>query len=236
MLGYANDFLDCRNTMRAPSAYRTIWFRPAETITRIAHENPGYRLYALPIVAGMAILPAGMLLWPEVLDENYGIVVLALLSFPPLFEVLQLSVGGWLIRFTGEWLGGQAGMSGIKTALAWGNVPIACLAILGIAIMLTGIFLLRLFGEEFLDSHIAVVSAITIIAWAVQLVLIAWSFAIFFRGLAAVQGFSVWRAIINSVLAWSIPVALCVLVVIAFGYSDKLALLFFAEIDQLRLP
>jgi len=222
--------------MRVPSAYRTIWFRPAETITRIAHENPGYRLYALPFIAGIAILPAGILLQSSVLDENYGLVLLALLSFPPLVEVLQLSIGGWLIRFTGEWLGGRAGISGIKTAMAWGNVPIACLAIIGLVLSLVGIFLLRFYGEGFLEDHVATVAAISIFLWALQLVLIVWSFAIFFHGLAAVQEFSIWRAIANSLLAWLLPVTLLISAVIALGYSDKLAWLFFAEIDQLQLP
>ncbi len=179
-------------------------------------------------------------MWPTVAlfarDENQvesGIILSTLLAFGPVAEVFQVFVGAYLIRLTGVWLGGKAGVASIQTAIAWGNVPIAVLAILGVVLLtFSGVY------AELSDAPLSwgQSSLVTGIAWALfvfQAVIVAWSVSIFLRGLVTVQGYSMGRAIANTVFAWMIPATLVVLAAIILGYADKLLGLFFAGFEDL---
>jgi hypothetical protein len=79
---------------------------------------------------------------------------------------------------------------------------------------------------------------VTAIAWllfAFQTVIVGWSIAIFLRGLAKVQGYSISRATLNAVLAWLVPAVMIVLVAIALGYGGSLPWLFLAGFEDLVL-
>ena len=215
------------------SPLRSIWFNPSQTIARIAHENPGYRLYSLPILAGFAVWPTSALFSTDDSVMASGLVLSTLLTFGPVFEVLQLLVGAYLIRVTGAWLGGKAGVASIQTAIAWGNVPIVALAILGILLMTFAAFYSEVSGAPLSANQSALVSGIGFFFLALQIAVVAWSVGIFWRGLAIVQGYSVGRAILNSLAAWALPAALIAIGAVALGYSDNVAWLFFAGIDEL---
>jgi len=215
------------------SPLRSIWFDPSQTIARIAHENPGYRLYVLPILAGLAVWPTSALFSTEDNVMESGILLSALLTFGPALEVLQVFVGAYLIRVTGVWLGGKAGVASIQAVIVWGNVPIVALAVLGIPLMAFSAFYAEASGAPLLANQSSLVSGVGLVLLALQVVVVAWSMGIFWKGLAIVQGYSVGRAILNSIVAWAIPAALVAVGAIALGYSDKVTWLFFAGIDEL---
>ena len=123
------------------SPLRSVWFHPRQTIARIAHENPGYRLFALPIIAGFATWPTVAFFFPDQDVLDGGLFWSALLTFGPLFELFQLFVGAYLIQVTGAWLGGRAGLRSIQAAIAWGNVPIALVAVIAIPLAITSMIL-----------------------------------------------------------------------------------------------
>lgn len=215
------------------SPLRSIWFDPSQTVARIAHENPSYRLYALPILAGFAVWPTAALFATEDSPMESGIVLSAFLSFGPVLEVLQLFVGAYLLRVTGVWLGGKAGIASIQAAIAWGNVPIVALAILGIPLMAFSAFYAEVSEAPLSANESSMLTSIGFVLLALQVAVVVWSVGIFWKGLATVQGYSVGRAIINSFVAWALPAALVAIGAVALGYSNKVAWLFFAGIEEL---
>jgi len=215
------------------SPLRSVWFDPSQTIARIAHENPGYRLYALPILGGFAVLPTSALFSTEDSVIESGILLSALLTFGPVLEVLQVLVGAYLIRVTGVWLGGKAGVASIQTAIAWGNVPIVVLAILAIPLMAFSAIYAEVCGGPLSAYQSSLVTGIGFGLLVLQVVIMAWSIGIFWKGLAIVQGYSVGRAILNSIVAWAIPAAIVVTGAAALGYSSNIEWLFLAGAHEL---
>ncbi len=219
--------------MDPSSPLRSIWFHPAKTIAYIAHENPGYRLFVLPIAAGFLTLPTVALFGDADLEIRVGFAWASLVAFGPIAELLQVFVGAYLIRLTGAWLGGRAGSSSIQAAIVWGNVPIVAMTLLGIAALVFA-FLYSEPGDDPLRwGQSPVVTAIGWSLVALQAALVFWSIAIFLRGVATVQGFSTTRAALNAVLAWSILAAILVAVTTILGLSEHLHWLFFAGLDEL---
>lgn len=158
---------------------------------------------------------------------------LALLSFGPLLEVLQVFVGAYLIRVTGIWFGGKAGTTSIQAAIVWGNVPIAALAVFSILLMIVSTVITESFGAALLTDATTGVSIAGVILTVIQFTFVLWSIIIFVKGLASVQGFSIAKALINTIVAWSLPVALFVLVFAAAGHADNLVSVFYAGFTEL---
>lgn len=225
----------CRHRSQIPSLspLRSIWLRPAETIASIAHDNPGYRLYLLPILAGFALWPTIALASNDDNELRVGFVLSSLLAFHPVIEVLQVFFGAWLIRATGLLLGGRAGIASIQTAIVWGNLPIVVLAVLGQLLSFLPLFLIEQPGGALSWSRFWSTASIGWSLFALQWILVTWSMVILISGLAAVQGFSFARATFNALLAWlfaAIPLGLAAL---AIDGSEGLLEAYFHGFDRL---
>ena len=215
------------------SPLRSIWFHPTRTIAFIAHENPAYRLFILPVAAGLVTLPTAALFGDKDADITIGFAWASLVAFGPIAELLQVFVGAYLIRLTGAWLGGQAGSASIQAAIVWGNVPIAAMTLIGIAALVYSFLHDELAAEPLLWGESPQVLVAGWALLALQVVLVAWSFAIFLRGIAVVQGFSIGRALLNAILAWSIAALVLTVMAVSLGLADKLNWLFFAGAAEL---
>ena len=223
----------CCRTMHQFSPLRSVWFHPRQTIARIAHENPGYRLFALPVIAGFATWPTVAFFFPDQDVLDGGLFWSALLTFGPLFELFQLFVGAYLIQVTGAWLGGRAGLRSIQAAIAWGNVPIALVAVIAIPLAVTSMIL-----TEGADANLVGDPTLAIVLFGhflviLQFALVTWSVVILIWGLASVQGYKPIYAILNAALAWLIPCLVIVLIMASVGYSEQLFELFFGGFDEL---
>lgn len=210
---------------------RSIWFHPSETIARIAHSNPGYGLFVLPILAGFAQWPTILLSVDETNILSVGLFWSALLSFGPVIEVVQVFVGAYLIQVTGRWLGGKAGVSSIQAAIAWGNVPIAVLAILGIPFTIVSFVLKEGLDVDLLEEPTPAIAALGFTLAFVVILSVSWSLVIFIRSLATVQNFSTTRAIVNSVIAWLLPIVVVSLVLVTLRQGDTVIAMLFGGLD-----
>ncbi|MEM7432898.1 MAG: YIP1 family protein [Pseudomonadota bacterium] len=218
--------------MPLSSPLRSIWFRPARTIRFIAHENPNYLIFVLPVLAGFLTLPSFALFGGD--DDLFlGYAISSLISGGPLVELLKVFVGAYLIRITGVWLGGNAATANLQTAIAWGNAPIVVLTVMGfVALIWASVH------NEFADDplHWGQSTPVLMVGWAmvaVQIIAVVWSLVILVRGIAAIQGFSTGRAALNALMAWLLATAFFVACVILFGFADQLSVLFFAGINEL---
>ena len=127
-------------------------------------------------------------------------ILLTALIGGPLMGIIGLWLGGALLRWTGGWIGGQADSRRIRTALAWANVPLLW------SLILWGPALL-LFGAELFTTATPIIEASSMFAGLYLVfsfgigIFSLWAFVVLFHALGEVQGFSAWRALLNTILA-----------------------------------
>jgi len=113
---------------------REIWFEPELNVSRVAHENPGYRIIVLPVLASFAIWP-GLLLAGFDPEDPVGVFWQGLLSLNFTVELPLQFVTAWMLFASSRRFGGRASFNAIVSALAWSRLPIAVLT--GLALSLT---------------------------------------------------------------------------------------------------
>jgi hypothetical protein len=133
--------------------------------------------------------------------DHLSLVAILLLAVivGPLGGVISLYIGGALLRWTGNWIGGRAEARDIRSANAWSSV-------LAIWAMLLWLPELLFFGKEMFTTETPNVDAsisLTILFWAfaaIEVILGVWTLVVFLKCLGEVQGFSAWKALGNCVL------------------------------------
>lgn len=186
--------------------WTSIWLRPRATIQHIVDTELERHVVALAALSGIV----------QALDNASGRSAGDSLPFPvvlglvfilgPLVGLIGVYLWAWLLRWTGRWLGGQATLPQLRTALAWGSVPMIAG---GVPLFLV----LILIGPELFTESTPRLDARPTLAIAVlglilvQVVLTLWGIVTLLKTVAQVQGFSVWRAFVNNVAPLLIIVA-----------------------------
>lgn len=178
----------------------TMWYRPRETVRKIIKYDPKYLVIVLAMVSGFS----------ETLDRaslksmgDYASLIqifAAALIVGPIVGIASLYISSWLLRWTGKWIGGKASSEHIRTAAAWSTVPLVWALILWIP----G---LALFGGELFTSATPTIDAslslaiLFILFGIIEGVIGIWTIIVFLKCLGEVQGFSAWKALLNSILS-----------------------------------
>ena len=208
---------------RRPAPVRhTIIRRPAATLRRIAHDNPGYGVFVLPVLAGFATYPvAGLAFGEDAIDYTGGYIAQSLLSFSPILELLQLFAAAYLISRLAPWFQGRPDSRRLLSALAWSNVPIVLLAPIGFA----AVSLAELLAVPRAAGGLP--STVLLPALAVQVGLIGWAKYLLVTGCADALALSRGRAALCLATAWLLSAAAIGAVVFAgMGARGALAVLF----------
>lgn len=176
---------------------RTIWREPRATLQRIAHDNPGYGVFVLPVLAGTAGFPvAGLAFGEEAAERTSGYIAQSLLSFSPILELLQLFVATFLISRLALRFQGHADSRRLLSALAWSNLPIVLLAPLSLVTVL----LAQSLGVPRASGGLPV--TVLLPALAVQVGLIGWAKYLLVIGCADALALSRRRAALCLATAW----------------------------------
>jgi len=201
----------------------SIWREPRATIQQIVDANPNgtnpQRTVLLLAALGGFAQQLNDATADHRGDDGTGIVSILLWAAPAgaLSGIIGLFIGGWAVHWTGDWLGGKATGTQIRSALAWGQVPI----IWG---LLLWIPFLALAGEEMfttatprLDEAGLLVSTLMISLGVLGLVIGLWSFVVLSKCVGQVQGFSAWRGLGNLFLPVAVFLVPFLLLLLAFG-------------------
>ncbi|MDX1570076.1 MAG: YIP1 family protein [Xanthomonadales bacterium] len=186
--------------MPDPNPWKTIWLKPRYTIRWLLDNDPERHVLLLGGAAGIAgsidrAIVQGTgdhLSWP-------GIVMISVF-IGPIFGILGLLIGSWLLRVTGGWLGGTAKTREVVTAYAWSGVP----TIVSTLLVIPAVAVL---GQELFNSQMPSVQAggTAMLTWyaflAGDILLMLWGMAVFLLALSEVQGFSVGKAFWSAFLA-----------------------------------
>ncbi|MBX7245594.1 MAG: YIP1 family protein [Candidatus Sumerlaeaceae bacterium] len=199
-----------------PSPFRTIWTSPRETIRRIVANDPEFYVIFLTCLVGIQ----GSLdrASARSLGDKWPVPFIIGLACTagPVGSLLSLWLFSHLIRWTGRWLGGTAIREHIRTAIAWGYVPVVFSLPLWIPEL--ALFGSELFTEETprLDSQPELL--ISFLAFcAVEVVLGLWALVLFCNTIAEVQGFrSAWAGLGNFCLAVAVVIVPVILLAVTF--------------------
>ncbi len=200
---------------RAP--LRSVWRQPLATLARLSHDNPGYGVFVLPVLAGFATFPiAGWSFGEDAVEKPMGYLALSLLSFSPILELLQLLAAAFLVSRLAIAFGGRPDSRRLLSAMAWSNAPILLLVPFGIATAMVGeasLMPIELDGLPVTTIIVLVLPALLLLA--IQVGLIAWSKVLLGNGCAQALGLSRGRALACLLSAWVLSATLIAVVVFA---------------------
>ena len=188
-----------------------IWVRPRDTIRNIVATNLKYGFLALCAFNGfpMALsfaqsISLGLTLptWALVIG---ALLVCGFLGF------ISISISSALLLWTGRWLGGTGNYSTIRAAVAWSNVPnfVTSLTWLALLAIFGGLVLNQGFSET---TFVGYQAGAVFLIFLIQSIVSIWGFIILLKALGEVQGFSVWRALLNVIIPFVIVVVVVWLV------------------------
>lgn len=178
----------------------SMWLHPRRTIRQIVEADPERLVLVLAAAGGIVQALANAESKSQGDKVSLPVIMLVSLIVGPLMGIIGLWVGGALLRWTGGWIGGRADARRVRTALAWSNVPMIWSLLLWIPALL-------LFGAETFTKATPIIEASSLLSalylvFSVGTAVIGvWSFVVFLHSLGEVQGFSAWKALLNSILA-----------------------------------
>ncbi len=179
----------------------TMWTRPGATIRMLLAEQPRRSRIVVTFMGGFAFTLLRVLERPlpshmSVSDMLVRCAVLG--GFGGL--VIGLWVMPFLVTTTGRRLGGTATDDDVRVAIAWSNVPLAWTwVVLAPALLAIG---RDLFGPAFPAwESLSLAGKCMLVLFATTVVAAPWATAVQVKALSEVQGFSIWRALLNFFLA-----------------------------------
>ncbi|TBX23888.1 hypothetical protein TK45_06440 [Bowmanella sp. JS7-9] len=142
------------------------------------------------------------------------IIAIAAIS-GPIGGIIGLYLGGALLRWVGNWMGGTGSSETIRAAIAWSSVPVIWAGLLWIpAIAMFGDVLFTS-DTSSLDGNLGLAVAL-IVYGLIEIVIGVWAIVVFLKCLGQVQGFSAWMALANSIVAMLVVAVPIVMVVLLF--------------------
>ncbi len=199
------------NTTGQPSGnpWLSIWTSPRATIAEIVRTNPSYCFLLLCFIYGFASalssaqrISLGLTTSPWVI-----LAVSAVLGF--LLGFVSLTVFSFLVSWTGKWCGGKGSYKEVRAVVAWSNVPVVVdlllwallLAIYG-GLVFTQDFAQVVYFQSAEGSMLLFPEPRLLVVFGIVRVIVSiWSIVIFLAGLREVQGFSLFKAILNALLS-----------------------------------
>jgi hypothetical protein len=193
-----------------------MWIKPKDTMERIfagETRKENGMIKRLAMLAGIAEILTRFHVQDAGNDYSLTTIILIALFFGPILGIFLLYIMGWLVQFTGKWIGGIEERSEIRKAIAWANIPIAwSLIVWCIAIIL--------FGREYFMGDIAAIefSSFKInmyyILLFIDIIIYCWFIYIIVKCLAVAQKFSAWKSLLNLILASLLPMTPIILLII----------------------
>ncbi len=193
---------------KALNPWFSIWTRPRATMRTILDTDPTRMVVLLAMIGGIS----------NALDNASARSLGDTWALPSIFVLaaiggsiaglIEVYLGGLIMRWTGRWIGGQGSLGEIRAAIAWSNVPL-------IWALLLWIPSLALYGEEMFLSEAPRMDANwvpAILLGIADVVVLVWWFFVYLECLGETQGFSAGKALGNTLLT-TLVVTLPIIVV-----------------------
>lgn len=185
----------------------TMWFRPMITIRNIVKTNPKMGFFFLGSIWFLQFFFILQTYYSINFPTHWIVSLIIAIIIAPFIGAIAFYFFGWILYFTGKWLGGKAPQLHTRCAFAWSRVPLI-------------IDLIMWFVISFFVAEIIFVTApigmsfifINLVTYATAI----WSFILLVGAIREIQKFSVGKAIFNVILAYLIFLFLFVIFRIIF--------------------
>ncbi len=198
-----------------PNPWFSMWTRPRRTLKHVLADDPEYWIFGLGAISGVS----------EALDRASTKSLGDDISLPALLAiavvlgaisgVVSIYLYGFLVTWTGRWLGGKASNLEVRTALALPNVIAGWSLLLWIPLF---VFL----GNDMFTTEMPRLEANPELDWlvrgvfAIEIVLGVWYVVVALQCLSEVQGFSAWRALANAIVAILVVAGPVIMITLAY--------------------
>lgn len=176
-----------------------IWIHPRETLRSILQRNPRRLIIWLAILASILSFFASeaMAGTGKMFESSQSALAFtaAAIIIGALIGLFHLYFGGWLLRLTGGWLGGQGNFTEVKCAIGWANYP-------AIVFNIAFLFKAALWSVPPLAMIFALIGG----------VLWVWNLVIYVFLIAEAHKFSAWRSLGAILLAAVLIFAVLVII------------------------
>ena len=163
--------------------WKEVWLHPRNTIKAILKYDPKYMVLPLAALAGIANNALDF----ESMDAIVGGSSFIGSAFvAALLGIVSLYISGFLLRLTGRWINGKANSLKLRAAIAWAGVPVVTSLLLFIPLFFA------------LNSESFGILSVSSIAF---MILGVWSLVLQVGMISEIQKFSIWKAILNIILA-----------------------------------
>ncbi len=184
-----------------------IWVEPKKTIRSIVTTNSKHGLVALCVIYGLPL--ALNLVQSFALVEVIPVwaALIGALVISGFLGIAGISIASWLLSVTGRWIGGKGSFDNVRAAVAWSNVPNFVTILMWVALF--GVFGTQVLNRNFSDMQFIGYQAGTLfLVMLIESIVSVWGFVILLNTLAEVQGFSLWRALLNVIIPFVAVVAI----------------------------
>ncbi len=182
------------------SPWRTMWLQPRQTIKSIVQSNSRLHFGPLSLIYGIPFLLYIAQLFS--LGDKLPIlwILIGSVVLGPILGMAVLSLSALLITWTGSWIGAKFKYLDVRAAVSWAKITDS-------VNLLAWIVLIGIFGRELFSQAFATEMpnnyqmGMLAIATLFQIALSIWSFILLLKGVSVVQGFSLWKSLLNLILA-----------------------------------
>ena len=193
--------------------WRDIWTQPRATIQSLVANNPDYGFKKICWIYGFTIALSLSKMFSLVTLYPLWVILLGSVLLGILFGFISITIIAYILHWCGRLIGGNAPFKQIRCVVAWSNVPIIINVL--IWILLISIFKEQAFFADFpTEVILANKTALFLLVMLGQWVASIWSFIILIQGLREVQGFSIWKGLLNIIIP---IIALVILSVLMSG-------------------
>ncbi len=185
----------------------SIWIKPRQTVRAIIEFNVRYRFFILSVLYGL----------PTVLQTSQNLSLGGVFSFPailiscvvlsPLLGAIGLLLSTLFLTWTGRWIGGRASFLEMRCAVSWTNAT--NLVTVLIWAFLISRFKEMIFFEGFVKMPMTAGDSMWLtVCFFLQLIVAVWSFILLLYAISEVHRFSIWKALLNIVIAFILGVGI----------------------------
>ncbi|MCM1992217.1 Yip1 family protein [Oceanirhabdus seepicola] len=183
------------NAVKKINPWFSIWIEPKKTIRYIVNNDIKGFIIILAMLSGIMqslnIVSSSNLSNIVNFNSTISVIIMfvACIYLGSIGGILSLYLFSGIIKWIGKSLGGQAEGDEIRAAIAYGSVPFIMTSALSIPALLV------------FSKYISTNYSWFILFAIIQFVGSIWTIVVGLNCLGEVQGFSVWKALINKVLA-----------------------------------
>ncbi len=191
--------------------WRDIWTKPRATIQALVAKDPSYGFKRLSWIYGIIIALSFSNMFSLITLYPLWAILIGSLLLGIVFGLIAITITAYILQWCGRLIGGNAPFKQVRCVVAWSNLP-ALINIL-VWILLIGVFKEQAFYSDFPTKvTLANETGLFLLVMLGQWIATIWTFIILVQGLREVQGFSIWKGLLNIIIPIIAVVILSILV------------------------